>query len=1176
MKQSDLERVERFLERWQGSRGNERANYQLFFAELCDALGVQRPLDKGRIPGDPYCFDKDVKIFHPSGKVTPGFIDFYKANHFVIEAKQGGITSGKGTAKRGTATYLKEMEKAFVQAVAYARSLETKPPFVITCDIGDHFELWQGFNEDYGGYGAREEIPLVHLRKKEVFDLFVDIFTDPQKRNPEKIAAQVTREVAADLAELARSLERAFSNPPTTQPLTSPPTPLLQGEGSNTPPSLLGNSAGGLGLPTPQEVANFLMRCIFTMFAEDVKLLPEKLFTEALESRWLPNPKKFKPEVEALWQAMNEGTNFGFQGKLLRFNGGLFADFRAFELTAAQLQVLLKAAKRDWQNVEPAIFGTLLERALDPKERSKLGAHYTPRSYVERLVRPVVMEPLQERWVEVQAEAKKLLDNGDLEPTAAQKKKAVAVLEAFLKELQEVRILDPACGSGNFLYVTLDLLKGLESEVLRRLEDVTGQAQLRLDIAQVNPSQFLGIEINPRAAAIADLVIWIGYLKWHFKRFGNIPPVEPVLREYKNIECRDAVLADDGKELDIDPATNKPRTRWGGRMMKHPVTGENVPDPSDQIPIYRYINPRPAEWQEADYIVSNPPFLGKLYMLSRLGDGYVDALRKAYKGKVPDSCDFVMYWWYLAANLLSNQRTHRFGFVTTKSITQTFNRRVLDEALKASQPIYLTFAIPNHPWVDTEDCAAVRIAITAAEGGTGIGRLEIVTSERSDQVEGIASVEFSKRTGLIQSDLSIGANVVGTVTLKSNTGLAGMGVMLGNRGFLVEEGSTLNDDSSIIRPIINGNDVMKSCRHLRVIDFYNLSVEEARKQAPNAFQQILLKVKPERDFNNRKTRRENWWFFAETMPKTRKSLDGLTRYIVTPETARYRVFIMVDKEILAEHKLVVIGSEDAYHLGILSSKVHLKWAIAAGGRLGSGNDPVYSKTTCFDLFPFPDPTPEQKQKIRDLGERLDAHRKRVQAQHPDITITGMYNLLEKIRSGEPFTDKDRDYNDKALVSTLKQIHDELDAAVFEAYGWTPNLSDDEILERLVALNAERAEEERNGLIRWLRPEYQAPKEVAIQQVIEGVTPEEDVAIAPVEQQPWPKKFKEQLAAIRDLLRTSSSEWTLEQIVAQFKGATRSKKAITECLESLEELGILASHAEDGVTRWYFAELQKAS
>jgi len=557
MNEVDREQVEKFLHDWKGSSGHERANKDSFFRDLCDALGVERPPAKGKIPGDPYCFEKDIKIPHPSGKITTGSADFYKAGHFLIEAKQGGETSGKGTAKRGTATYKKEMEKAFVQALSYTRHLEANVPFLLTCDIGSHFELWLGFSGDYGGYGARRTIPLEELQQEDTFDLFVDIFTEPQKRNPEKIAARVTREVAADLAQLAKTLEAKQS---------------------------------------PQEVAGFLMRCIFTMFAEDVGLLPEHLFTQALKERWISQPERFKSEVEALWQAMNAGTPFGFTGKLLQFNGGLFADSSALALSAEQLQILLDAAQRDWKQVEPAIFGTLLERALDPKERSKLGAHYTPRSYVERLVRPVVLEPIRERWNLVQAEVKQVLENEDKEPTAAQQKKAIALIQDFLKELREIKILDPACGSGNFLYVTLDLLKSLEAEVLRRLGDITGKLQLELDFEQVNPSQFLGIEINPRAAAIADLVIWIGYLQWHFKRFGNIPPTEPVLRAYKNIECRDAVLAYDGKEPAIDAATGKVRTRWGGRMMKHPVTGEDVPDPTDQISIYRYINPRPAEW----------------------------------------------------------------------------------------------------------------------------------------------------------------------------------------------------------------------------------------------------------------------------------------------------------------------------------------------------------------------------------------------------------------------------------------------------------------------------------------------------------------------------------------------------------------------------------------------------
>ena len=199
----------------------------------------------------------------------------------------------------------------------------------------------------------------------------------------------------------------------------------------------------------PQEVAQFLMRCIFTMFAEDVGLLKEQLFTETLSDRWLKNPAEFRSGAEDLWTAMNEGSKFGFYGRLLRFNGGLFASPRAFDLTREQLEVLLRAARKDWRNVEPAIFGTLLERALDSRERSKLGAHYTPRSYVERLVRPVVMEPLRDRWEIVQAEVVQIL--GDA-PTKMQVTKAIALLEGFLVELRGVKVLDPACGSGNFLY----------------------------------------------------------------------------------------------------------------------------------------------------------------------------------------------------------------------------------------------------------------------------------------------------------------------------------------------------------------------------------------------------------------------------------------------------------------------------------------------------------------------------------------------------------------------------------------------------------------------------------------------------------------------------------------------------------------------------------------------------
>ena len=767
------------------------------------------------------------------------------------------------------------------------------------------------------------------------------------------------------------------------------------------------------------------------------------------------------------------------------------------------------------------------------------------------------------------------LKEGQQEPTAAQKKNAAAEIEAFLKQLRSLRILDPACGSGNFLYVTLDLLKSLEAEVVTRLVDVVGKVQLSLE--QINPSQFLGIEINPRAAAIAELVIWIGYLQWHFKRFGTAAPPEPILQKFNNIEYRDAVLAYDGKEPDIDPVTKQPRTRWGGGMMKHPVTGENVPDPSDQIPIYRYINPRPAKWTDADYVVSNPPFVGNKRMRLVLGDDYVEALRTAHND-VPEASDLVMYWWNYAAKLLQKGRLQCFGFITTNSITQPFNRRVLQAHLSGKIPISLVFAIPDHPWIDSTDGAAVRIAMTVVERGSKQGILAQPVKEEETEYSSV-KVYLTEKKGIIHANLSVGANVLSVSRIASNAGLSGQGVIVLGDGFLLDEQEYQNLLSNepfgrkFVKRYCNGKDITHKSRQLRIIDLYGLTESQLREY-PHIYQRIYERVRPKRLQMKDRARRENWWLFGRSNQEIRNAINGLNCYIATCRTAKHRVFVFLDGDILPDAKLIAIGSDDAFHLGVLSSKPHLIWALKTGAFLE--DRPNYNHSDCFGTFPFPDPNLRQQQKIREVAEKLDTHRKRVQAQHPDVTITGMYNLLEKLRAGQPFTDKDREYNDQALVSTLKQIHAKLDAAVLDAYGWHQDISDEEILERLVALNAERAEEERNGLIRWLRPEYQAPDEVRTQQVIAGVIEPEEVAVAPAAQKTWAKKPKDQLAAIRDLLLSSGGEWTVDQVAAQFNGAQRQKKAIAENLERLEWFGILISREEGGIVRWQFAQMQQAA
>jgi hypothetical protein len=1146
MDASDRDRLDAFLAKWLGSEGNERANYQTFFGDLCGALGVESPPPKGSVPGDPYCFDKDIKFFDKAESTR--FADFYKQHCFLIEAKQGSDSSSKGHGKRGTKAYRDNLHKAFNQARSYAynRQLGDLPPFLMVCDIGSHFEVWEGFSGEYGSYGARQEVSLNDLTKPEVFDRFVKIFTDPQALNPARYRAQVTREVAAELAKLSRWLEEQGYD--------------------------------------PQETASFLMRCIFTMFAEDVGLLKGDVFTQALRDRWIPNPATFKPQIEQLWQTMNTGGSFGFE-RILRFNGSFFEEAIAFDLPQAQLEILYAAADKDWSQVEPAIFGTLLERALEKRERSRLGAHYTPRSYVERLVRPVVMEPLRGEWDEIEIELRRLLApaEGKEDPTVNQRKQAEQEIRAFLAKLRTIKILDPACGTGNFLYVALDLLKGLEAEVITRLVDVTGQVQLNV-LEQINPAQFLGIEINPRAAAIAELVIWIGYLQWYFKRFGNAEPPEPVLQAFGNIECRDAILDYDGVEPDVDPKTGKVKTRWGGRTMKHPVTGKDVPDPSDHVVIYRYLNPRPAGWPDADYVVSNPPFIGNFKMRELLGDGYSETLREAYS-EIPETIDYVLYWWHKAAVLVEKKELHRFGFITTNTIRQIKQRIVIEKHQQSKPSIRLIFAVSDHPWSDQG--AAVRISMTVGELNTSdkvFRPAQLATvldeTEQTTPEDTADSLRISTLyTGKIFGDLSAGADISSTTKLKSNLKLSCPGMKMTGAGFLLtpEEAKAIGYDKSmkspsVIRKYVHGKDITHRPRGLYTIDLFGLTIKQVQQSYPSVYQWIYERVKPERDINNRKALRENWWIYGEARATLRTALTGLERFIVTPETAKHRTFLFLESDFIPDNMLIVIALEDAFYLGILSSRIHVTWSFSAGGTLE--DRPRYTKVRCFDPFPFPDPTPEQKQKIRNLGDRLDTHRKRVQAAHPDITITGMYNLLEKLRNGEPFSDQDRAYNDRALVSTLKQIHDDLDIAVLDAYGWPHNITDEQILENLVALNTQRAEEERNGLIRWLRPEYQAPNAVqTTQTTLEGFAPPESAIAAPVAQQKWPTQPKAQLAAIRDLLHTTPRDWTTLQIATQFTGKNTKKKldVIAENLERLEWFGLVLQYEQNGTRYWHVAE-----
>ena len=592
---------------------------------------------------------------------------------------------------------------------------------------------------------------------------------------------------------------------------------------------------------------------------------------------------------------------------------------------------------------------------------------------------------------------------------------------SFRRRLCTLEVLDPACGSGNFLYVALEHLKRLEAEINDALEGL-GYSQLNLrETGQtVDPHQLKGIELNPRAAAVTDLVLWIGFLQWHFRTWGkDVRPPEPVIKHFHNIEYRDALLNYDAVEPAADEHGNL-RTCWDGITMKtHPVTGQQVPDESARREVAAYTNARRAEWPRADFIIGNPPFLGNWRMRSDLGDGYVETLRTVY-GEVPETADYVMYWWHRAAEQVRAAETRRFGFITTNSLRQTFQRRVIEPHLDdEDSPASLVFAVPDHPWVDSINGAAVRIAMTTAAKGVQEGQLLCAVAEHPGDGEGAAKVEFSERHGIIHSDLTVGPNTAAAVPLRANQRLSATGVKLHGAGFLVTKEKAgelgLGQFGGLemhIRNYRHGRDITSRPRGLMVIDLDSLEIEQVRTRFPAVYQHVLTTVKPARDVNREPSRRQFWWRFGRRNTELRAALGGLWRYISTPETAKHRFFVFLDASILPDNMLINIGSSDAYVLGVLSSSIHVAWSLAAGGRMGIGNDPRYNKTRCFEPFPFPAPTEEQRERIRFLGEQLDAHRKHSQQVHPNITLTEMYNVLEELRAGEPLEAASRVIHDR--------------------------------------------------------------------------------------------------------------------------------------------------------------------
>ena len=928
--------VPAFVRKWTASTRTERSASQEHFINLCDVLGHETPNDDPT--GDRFAFEKGAE--KTSG--GDGFADVWKRGCFAWEYK----------GKR------KNLKAAYDQLLQYREDLEN-PPLLVVCDL-DRFEVHTNFTGtakqvyafDLAALQANLATPACPLPP---LDVLRSVFTSPGRLRPARTTEHVTEVAAREFAKLAKSL----------------------------------NDRGH----DPEQAARFLMRLLFCLFAEDAGLLPERLFSKLVENTRF-RAADFHKRVTALFAAMATGGSFGADD-IEHFDGGLFADDTALDLTDADLEVLFEAAKLDWASVEPAIFGTLFERSLDPAKRAQLGAHYTSRDDILLIVEPVLMEPLRRHWADVQARANDLITRRDAPGTTPQVRRnrqadLEKLLTDFQAELASVRVLDPACGSGNFLYVALKRLLDLEKEVI-----TFPASNMTIPQPRVGPEQLYGIELNPYAHELAQVVVWIGYIQW--KRDNGFPVASaPILQPLDNIRHMDAILTSG-----VDCIVGAP------------------------------------PWPEADVIIGNPPFLGGKRLRAELGDDYVNRLFAVYDGQVPREADLVTYWFERARAQIVDGRLKRAGLLATNSIRGGPNRRVLQK-VKETGSIFMAWS--DRPWI--LDGAAVRVSMIGFDTG----------QETSHTLDGNPVAAINADLTSTTSDLTMARR------LKENFGLAFMGDTKGGAFDISPEAAVkmlaapLNPNgrpnSDVVRPWVNGLDIVRRPRGMFIIDFGTSMTEADAALYEAPFQHLLSHVKAERLKSKRTAYRQRWWLHMEARPALREAINPLRRFLATPTVARHRLFVWMARPTVPDHQLIAIARQDDYFLGVLSSRLHEHWALRLGSWLGVGNDPRYTPTSTFETFPFPWPPGQEPvddprviaigEAARELHEKREAWLNPPDASEAELekrTLTNLYNQRP---------------------TWLQLAHAQLDRAVLDAYGWPHTLTDDEILERLLALNLSRS------------------------------------------------------------------------------------------------------------------------
>jgi methylase of polypeptide subunit release factors len=982
--------ITEFIAKWRKVELKERSAAQEHFLDLCHVFDHPTPAFADPT-GETFCFEKGAAK-HGGGD---GFADVWKRGFWGFEYK------GRH----------KDLDAAYDQLLRYRSALEN-PPLLLVCDL-DRIVIHTNFT---GTVEATYDIPLESLAEPRSIEIMRAVFHNPEALRPGRTSISVTQEAARHFGDIAAALrERGID---------------------------------------PAAVAHFLDRIVFCLFAEDTGLLPAMVFTRIVTTSGGDAARSVKL-LGQLFDAMATGGDFGTD-PIRHFNGNLFEDRTVLDLTPADVKRLAATASLDWSAVDPSIFGTLFERGLDPAKRAQLGAHFTGMADIELVVDAVVLSLLRREWDECRQTLDCLLTTGrktpadpktaakPLTPAALAKARGEAgsILHQFLTRLQNVKILDPACGSGNFLYVALLRLKDLEKEVILYGAD----NGLGAFLPSCGPWQLYGIEINPYAHDLAQMTVWIGWLQWiRVNGFGF--PADPVLRSLSgNIRLMDAILADDGE----------------------------------------------PEWPTVDFIIGNPPFLGDKMMRRELGDAYVDRLRALYADRIPGQSDLCCYWFEKARAHIAAGKCKRAGLLATQGIRGGANREVLKRIKKTGD---IFWAESDRPWI--LDGATVHVSMISFDDGTET--THTLDGKSVPTVNANLTAATADTTTSLRIPGNSGISYQGPVKVgKFDIALATAARMLG------EPNPHGKPNSDVLNPLCNGQDITSRPRESFAVDFFKRSAEDAALyQKPFAY--VTEFVKPLRDNGKREGRRMRWWQHGETGDAMRAALAGLPRYAATTRVAKHRLFAWLSAPTNPDCQLIVFARSDDLFFGILHSRFHEVWALAQGTQLREKESGFrYTPTTCFETFPFPSGVileprtlvpasplaaiavaAKELNELREtwlnppewtrtetlefpgtVGGPWDRYIDPATIQPPRLSAsaggfsigTVHYPRLVPRDAACAARLKDRTltklYN--ARPAWLANSHAALDAAVAAAYGWPADLPDDAILERLLALNLAQA------------------------------------------------------------------------------------------------------------------------